>query len=318
MPNPQLNGKPKVSVVMPFLDTPRAFLEQAVESVVAQTFTDWELLLVNDGSGPKAMEVAMQLVRRFGPRLECISHPDNANRGISASRNLGLSRARGSLIALLDSDDQWLPHKLRDQVAILEDFPHAQMVFGRSLFWHTWRGDPAKGKSDHVPVLGVADRTLFEPPEFLHGFMRRRVMVPCPSSVLVRASAARAVGGFEDDFRTYYEDQVFYAKIGLAYPVMACAEIWDRYRLHEHSLLGSGSARQEIAGRRQYLEWLREYLDSHNYRDDAFMRTLTFERWLVDIWKGPRIMRSLRRLVRILARLRSSFLGATRPGEGNE
>jgi glycosyltransferase involved in cell wall biosynthesis len=308
MTNPHPHGGPRVSVVMPFLDTPRVFFEQAVESVIAQTYTDWELLLVNDGSGPEALDVALQLVRRSGARIQCISHPDNANRGISASRNLGLSRSRGSLIALLDSDDQWLPHKLQDQVAILDEFPRAQMVFGRSLFWHSWRGDRARGRTDHVPILGVADRTLLEPPEFLHGFIRGQIMVPCPSSVLVRASAARAVSGFEDDFRTdFYEEQVFYAKIGLAYPVIACADIWDRYRLHERSLLAAGSEQQAISARRHYLEWLRGYLDAHNHGDDAFRRALAFERWLVDVWKGPRIMRSLRRLARIPGRLRSSF-----------
>ena len=81
-------GCPRVSVITPFLDN-EIFLPEAIESVLAQTFKDWEYLLVDDGSGPKATAIAKQYANRFPGRVRYLEHARHLNRGISASRNLG-------------------------------------------------------------------------------------------------------------------------------------------------------------------------------------------------------------------------------------
>src|SRR5256885_11136720 len=117
-----------VSVVMPFLNLAQ-YLGEAIESVLAQTYPSWELLLVDDGSTDGASEIARSYAARHPERIRYLEHPGHRNRGMSASRNLGLQQSRGALVAFLDSDDVWLPEKLARQVATLDAHPEAQMTF---------------------------------------------------------------------------------------------------------------------------------------------------------------------------------------------
>jgi len=106
-----------VSVVIPVYNR-AATLPRAVASVRAQDFADWELILVDNGSGDGGAEVALALE---DPRIRVIRHP--VNRGAPAARNTGIRAASGRLIAFLDSDDEWLPGKLGPQVAALDAAP---------------------------------------------------------------------------------------------------------------------------------------------------------------------------------------------------
>lgn len=105
---------PLVSVVVPCYNQAR-FLKQTVESVLAQTLTDWECLLINDGSTDDTPEVAQRLAAADSR----IRYVEQANRGLSGARNRGLDESRGRYIQLLDSDDLLLPRKLEIQVAAL-------------------------------------------------------------------------------------------------------------------------------------------------------------------------------------------------------
>jgi glycosyltransferase involved in cell wall biosynthesis len=67
-----------------------------------------------------------------------LQHPGHANLGMSASRNLGIRQADGPYMAFLDADDVWLPAKLEQQVALLEAWPEAAMVYGPTLWWYSW------------------------------------------------------------------------------------------------------------------------------------------------------------------------------------
>jgi glycosyltransferase involved in cell wall biosynthesis len=100
--------RPAVSVIVCFLNEER-FLAEAVESVLGQSFTDWELILVDDGSTDGSSAIARGLAATSPDRIACIDHADHRNLGLSASRNAGLSHARGRYVAFLDADDAWLP-----------------------------------------------------------------------------------------------------------------------------------------------------------------------------------------------------------------
>ncbi len=100
---------PRVSVIIPAYNA-AAFLASALDSVVAQTYRDWEAIVADDGSADATAEVA----RGRDPRISCVRSA--CNRGIGGARNLALSRARGELIALLDADDTWLPEYLERQI----------------------------------------------------------------------------------------------------------------------------------------------------------------------------------------------------------
>ena len=89
--------QPRVSVITIFLDAER-FLAEALESVIAQSFREWELLLIDDGSRDGGPAIARRFAERKDYRIHYIRHADGANHGMSASRNLGLSRASGEFV----------------------------------------------------------------------------------------------------------------------------------------------------------------------------------------------------------------------------
>jgi glycosyltransferase involved in cell wall biosynthesis len=118
-----MSAVPRVSVIIPSFN--RGYcIAGSVESVLAQTFQDLEVIVVDDGS----TDDTQQVLARFGDRIRVIRQ-DNA--GVSAARNAGIRAARGTWIAFQDSDDTWRPWKLQTQIECLERF-QGQMCFGRS------------------------------------------------------------------------------------------------------------------------------------------------------------------------------------------
>ncbi len=118
---------PTVSVVMPVYNV-EAYVAEAIDSVLAQTFTDFELIVVDDGGSDRSMEI----VRGYeDPRLRIVVQ---ANRGLAGARNSGILEARGGYIALLDSDDRWLPEKLALHVIHLDHNPEIGVSFSPSRF----------------------------------------------------------------------------------------------------------------------------------------------------------------------------------------
>ena len=111
---------PKVSVVMPAYNYGR-FLGEAIQSVLDQTFQDFELIVVDDGSTDNTKEVIGSFTDR---RIKYIYQQ---NRGVSTALNVGISASRGEYIALLDADDIWLPHNLEKGVEVLDE--HAEVGF---------------------------------------------------------------------------------------------------------------------------------------------------------------------------------------------
>ena len=118
---------PLVSVVVIFLNAER-FLRDAVASVFAQTYDRWELLLVDDGSTDAGGKIAERFALEHPDQVRYLDHPGHENRGMSASRNLGIRAARGDFIAFLDADDVWLPGKLTEQLALAAVYPDAGMI----------------------------------------------------------------------------------------------------------------------------------------------------------------------------------------------
>ena len=121
-------GAPTVSVVMPVHGAER-FVGAAIASVLAQGWTDFELIVVDDASPDASVDIA----RGFDDaRMRLVSHP--VNRGLAAARNSGIRVARGRYVALLDADDVWEPGKLAAHVAHLDARPEVGVSFSRSLF----------------------------------------------------------------------------------------------------------------------------------------------------------------------------------------
>lgn len=113
-----MNKQVKVSVVMPLYNSER-YVAEAIESVIAQTFTNWELIVVDDGSTDKSCEIVLEYVSKDA-RIKLLHNP-SPNRMPSSPRNIGIQAAEGKYIAFLDSDDIWLKEKLSQQLDLFKD-----------------------------------------------------------------------------------------------------------------------------------------------------------------------------------------------------
>ncbi len=281
--SPTPDGEPPtiaglVSVVMIFLDGQR-FIEEAIASIYDQTYAHWELLLVNDGSRDGSRDIARRVARADPVRVRYLRHPGGLNRGMSASRNLGVANARGQYIAFLDSDDVFLPEKLERTVKILESEPTAAMVFGRTKYWFSWSDQPGVAGSDSLRSLDVGLDRLVRPPELIAAFIDRRAATPATCGVLLRRRAFQRCGGFDERFRGMFEDQVFFHKVCAREPVFVTSEVLDLYRQHpESACYVDGAGDRNVYNRlseshRVFLEWLEAFLQVECPNDRLSLRT---------------------------------------------
>jgi glycosyltransferase involved in cell wall biosynthesis len=174
-----MNGRhesPRVSVIIPTFN--RAWcLREAIDSVLAQDFTDFELIVVDDGS----TDGTGALLSGFSGRLTVLSQP---NRGVSAARNAGIAAARAGLIAFLDSDDLWLPRKLTTQVGWFRQRPRALICQTEELWLRNGRRvNPGRR---HRKRGGM----IFEP--------SLELCLVSPSAVMVRRALFDRVGLFDE------------------------------------------------------------------------------------------------------------------------
>jgi glycosyltransferase involved in cell wall biosynthesis len=270
-------SQPLVSCIIIFLNEEN-FLAEAIESVLGQTYPNWELLLVDDGSTDGSASIARAYCSKDPQRIRYLTHEDAANRGMSASRNLGIREAHGPLVAMLDADDTWMPEKLEQQVEMFRRSPEAAMVCGATRYWHSWNKDSDRDDvfvrvGDKVPDGrsrgSLESDQLHRPVDLLRRLYPLGSGVgPTPSSVMFMREAALDVGGFEESFPGLFEDQAFLTKMYLAVPTFVSKTCVSSYRQHSGSCCAvtkaSGTSR-EIE--RQFLEWLEGYLDAVGNHD---------------------------------------------------
>jgi glycosyltransferase involved in cell wall biosynthesis len=199
---------PTVSVIVPTYNT-IAYLPDAIESILKQTFEDFEILLVNDGSTDSTAQWAEKLT---DPRIRYI---EQKNQGLSAARNTGIDLAQGRYIGLLDADDLWEPTKLEKQVALLDANPDIGMVHS----WVTFMDGQGRstGRIWKTQAEGMALSQL------LH---RNDVAV---LSVLVRRECFAKVGGFDPKLRSL-EDWDMWLRLAVDYPIAVIKEPLAYYR----------------------------------------------------------------------------------------
>ena len=131
---------------MTFLNAER-FIEEAIDSVLAQTLQDWELILVDDGSSDTSAAIAHTYATQIPARIRVLQHPGGGNRGIAASRNLGMAASHAPYIALLDADDLYEPRRLELHVDCLDKNPDVGVVFSQERYWHSWAPESASASS---------------------------------------------------------------------------------------------------------------------------------------------------------------------------
>ena len=255
-----MTAEPFVSVVTIFLNAER-FLAEAVQSVLGQSYPHFELLLVDDGSTDGSTRIARGFAEAYPARVRYLEHDGHRNRGMSASRNLGIREARGSYVAFLDADDVWTACTLEEQVGLALAHPEADLLYGSTQLWHSWRADGRGARRDGVRNLGVDVNRLYAPPDLLVRFLANEARPPATCSVLARRAAIERAGGFEECFRGLHEDQAFFAKMSAQAPIYVSDRWWGRYRQHADSCCSQAAADGRLADEQaKFLRWLAEYV----------------------------------------------------------
>lgn len=292
-----MTADPRVSIIMPFLNAEAHFAE-AIESVIAQSFREWELVLVDDGSNDASPAVARAFAAR-DPRIVVIP-PDPARRGAAAARNRGIAVARGTFIAFLDADDLYDPDKIAHDVAALDADTQAAWVYGATRWFH----QDGKGKNRYER-LGVRLDRRYPPPLILNRILlEERGDVACTCGVMIRKSALDTVGGFEERF-ALYEDQALWVKLLLRYPVRVVSGCHAAYRQHGASTSSAATANGDYdrtgahPARDAFLDWVEQYAKEQGAPPSVF-RSLARARAANSGRLWPRMMRIARVLTRFL------------------
>jgi glycosyltransferase involved in cell wall biosynthesis len=214
----------RFSVVMPVYNREKYVL-QAVDSVLSQTFPDYELIVVDDGSTDGTPE----LLESYGSRIHFIRQQ---NRGPEVARNTGAAAARGEYIALLDSDDFFFPTTLDTYDRVIRAFDSPPLIVGSHVFYRD--GDPipaAPTAAGPVEVLKFQDYLAKTVPLAVIGSLH-----------LVRKDAYDKIGGFRNsDSQTWYGDGFdFILKLGTFGPCIVIQKPYTcAYRLHETNSIKS-------------------------------------------------------------------------------
>ncbi|MBV6625063.1 MAG: glycosyltransferase [Rivularia sp. (in: Bacteria)] len=204
---------PCCSIIIPAYNA-ITYLPETLESLLNQTFTDFEVLIVDDGSYDNIIDWAAEIK---DPRVRFFSQN---NKGVSAARNLGIKQAKGEYIAFLDADDLWESTKLEKQLQLLKNNPSLGLVHTEMLVID--EQSKSLGRKFTSNVEGDALKRLLE----------RNTIVT--SSVIVRHSCLQAVGNFDENL-TSSEDWELWVRIASRYFIAQIKEPLVYYRQHANN-----------------------------------------------------------------------------------
>ncbi|PBQ33842.1 hypothetical protein CNR22_19330 [Sphingobacteriaceae bacterium] len=196
-----------VSIVIPCYNY-ALFLNDAVQSVVDQTYTKWECLIIDDGSKDNTAEVAKQLAEKHTG----VYYHYKDNGGLSSARNYGIERAKGSFICFLDADDLLDKNKLLKQVDCFTQNPNADIVYGKAMFFETSDpskiyGNKLKSKESSLPTFSGKGTKLIA--------LLTEQNLTVVSSPLLRIQVFAKTGNFDPAYKSY-EDWHFWIRCALA------------------------------------------------------------------------------------------------------
>jgi len=288
---------PLVSVIIPFFNIEN-FIKDTIESVLAQEYKNWEIILIDDGSTDKSTAIVKDFASKYPAQIFYMEHDRHTNKAAAASRNLGLTRARGELIAFLDADDIWLPNKLKEQVAIFQKYPEVKLVCEASKYWYSWENTDVKDVVTHV---GFAQDKIYYPPKLVTElYPLGKGSAPCPSGAMVAKSVFKTVIGFEESFvgkDAPFEDLAFFNKIYLHERVYVSSSCNNLYRQRSNSVAGEMKGFGYYASAKNfYLQWLKKYLKTHQINNNN-LRFLLWKTILAN--KHPFLSRIINKIDRV-------------------
>ncbi len=251
-----MSKEPKVSVIMPAFNREN-FIAESIQSVLSQSFTDYELIIIDDGSTDRTMEIASKFLK--DPRIRIVKNETNL--GIPQTRNRALKLAKGQYIAPLDSDDVWLDHdKLEKQALFLDENPDYAILGGGIMHIDT-ESKPLK-------------KVLFP----IYDSVIRNIILQfnpfAQSTLLYRKSAALECGGYSIEYKIC-DDYDLWLKIGLKHKFTNIPQVLSGYRIHGENI----TKRKRLTVAREILEIVRK--NSGNYPRSMIGKTKSYLRILL-------------------------------------
>lgn len=233
----------RVSIVLPTYN--RSYcIRRAVESVLCQTWRDWELIVVDDGSTDGTEEI---IAGCMASDNRVRYHRQPQNRGVSAARNAGIRQARYEYIAFQDSDDVWRADKLEKQMRLFAERPEVGLVYCAI------QGTRQDGSSIRIPAADM-DSGLLQ--GNLYGFLLQGNVIDCPTAVMRRACTEQC-GGFDESL-SCLEDWELFLRIAGAYEIGYVDEVLVDSAVHNEGVSSHAGGYFEarcrmIAGHRKAL-----------------------------------------------------------------
>ena len=209
---------PRISVIIPTYNR-AGWLSHAIDSVLSQTYKDWELIVVDDASTDETAE----LLACYASKLRTITL--STNQGVSASRNTGILKSKSPWIAFLDSDDRWLPQKLEKQVRYQQLYPQSRILFTDEIWIRNGkRVNPGKKHQKH-------EGWIFQPSLSL--------CLMAPSSTMIRRDVFETTGLFDENLPVC-EDYDLWLRVTARFSV---------YLLHEKLMVRFGGHSDQLSSR---------------------------------------------------------------------
>jgi glycosyltransferase involved in cell wall biosynthesis len=206
-----------VSIIMPAFNA-EAYIGQAIESILAQTYQQWELVVINDGSTDNTQHIVSSFTDH---RIRSIYQE---NRGLAGARNTGIRAAQSNTIALLDSDDLWMPEFLKKMKPLLDQHLEAAAVYCGFRYINE-----IGEEIDSFPSIEVVEPELFHKKLIFEGNFL------IPSAVLFRKKLAEDVGLFDESLQAV-EDADLWIRLSVVRPFIGLPEALVKYRQHDSNM----------------------------------------------------------------------------------
>lgn len=239
---------PKISVIIPVYNAEK-YLSDAIESVIEQTYDDWEIVAVNDGSTDSSPVILKTYEKRYPTKIRVIHQ---SNSGLSAARNVAIAASRGEYVAFLDADDLWLPEKIDEQIRVLSTNTDVGLVY--SDVYDLKKGKLKKRR--RVIGRGMFRGNVLEP-LFYHNF------IPILSA-MVRKSVLEDCGFF--DMNLYgTQDYDLWMRIAEKYQIDFIDHQLAIYRIHEQNMCANVEKME-----REHFELMERWVKKKPYLSSSF------------------------------------------------
>lgn len=262
-----------VSIILPVFNGER-FIRDCLDSVLRQNLKDIEILVIDDGSTDRGLVLVEEIANKHQGLIRILKHPGGANRGISATRNLGIRSSKGEFIAFIDQDDIWLPGKLSRQVEALVENPRVSLVYSKvALIDDTFMPTSEENLGFLGRKLGVSLSDSFS-------MLLNENSIPA-LSVVCRKECLLKAGLFDEQApHHHYEDWLLWCKIAFFTKILFIPEVLAYYRVHgrNYSLIRK-AAGLDLLAEKEFLIRLYSYLVQTAGPDDrridkAFSKSL--------------------------------------------